>query len=239
MNGVTEDSYRLKFYDCDCYGGVKLSSLLKIFSEIAGYDYTLKGYSHEYMWEHEMVFLLSKVTIHVIRQPKNQEQLNVKTWECGKKGAMYLRGSAIEDESGETIIDSVSGWVLVNPETRRIYRPSHFDAGFPQLTDMPTIAPVPAKIVYDELREAGTHVVRFSELDNNGHLYNAGYGDVALDALSEEERRREYTDFAVSFVGEAKLGDEIKLYKQSSTAGVVVVGRIDGRECFEISMSAE
>lgn len=237
MNGITQDGYRIKFYDCDSYGKVKLSALLKIFSEIAGYDYNLKGFSHEYLWEREMVFLISKVTIHISRQPRDQEELTIKTWERGKKGAMYLRGCSIESADGETITDSVSGWVLVNPITRRIYKPSHFDGGFPQLTEIPMTAPVPSKILYGDLAEAGTHEVRFSELDSNGHLYNAGYADIAMDVLTEEERRRSYTDFAVSFVGEAKLGDRITLFKQSKADSVVIVGRIDGRECFELSMA--
>lgn len=235
--GVTEDKYRIKFYDCDINERMKTSALLKIFSEIAGHDYTLKGYTHEYLWEREMVFLLSRVSMHIYELPVNQQHVIVRTWECGKKGAMYLRGSDILARDGRKLVDCLGGWVLVNPNTRKIYRPSHFDGGFPQLTDMPMNAPELVRVSAENAADAGSHIVRYSDLDGNGHVYNATYADIAADVLTKEERAMAYSDMRINYIGEAVEGDRIELSKVSEDKRIAVVGTVNGSVCFETEIS--
>jgi acyl-ACP thioesterase len=95
---------------------------LKLSAEIAGHDYTQKGLSHEFLWENQMVFLVSKVSFHINEYPKNQDQIISSTWEKGKKGAMFLRGFEIKSPDGKVYIEGTAGWILVNPETRHIIK---------------------------------------------------------------------------------------------------------------------
>ena len=57
-DGIFNYNIYLHFYDCDPKEQAKLSTILKYAADIAGIDYTLKGYSHQYLWDNGMVFLL-------------------------------------------------------------------------------------------------------------------------------------------------------------------------------------
>ena len=85
---------RVKFYDCDYKHRMKLSTILKHSAELAGYDYTIKGFSHEFLWEKQMVFLLSRISMKIFNYPKDTDELTISTWECGKKGAVFMRGTS-------------------------------------------------------------------------------------------------------------------------------------------------
>ena len=85
----------LRFYDCDYKCRMKLSAILKRSAEIAGRDYTLKGFGHEALWEKQMVFLLSRVSARIFNYPHEQSDLTTRTWEHGTKGAMFLRNNFV------------------------------------------------------------------------------------------------------------------------------------------------
>lgn len=224
---------RLRFFDCDYLGRMKLSAILKWSSEIAGRDYTVKGFGHEILWKQDMVFLLSRVTCAVKRYPREQENLTVTTWEAGNRGAMFMRKTEIEDDSGEVIISLESGWVLANPVTRHIYKPSHYEFNMPQDKERETFAPKVEKIKYDELELIGTRQVRLSDLDENEHVYNATYADMASDALGKEVFTKDIEIFRINYVSEALYGEEIKLMKHETEDGLVVVGKVNDSVCFE------
>lgn len=231
--GICTVKDRIKFYECDYKGRPKLSSLLKIAAELAGYDYTIKGYSHEYLWAKQMVFLLSRISLKILQYPKQQQNIVSSTWECGKKGAMFMRGTDIEDTNGNVMVSVSSGWVLVNPVTRHIYKPSAFEAEMPQLMDRAIYANSIGKIRYSELTSIGSRAVRISDLDANGHVYNATYSDIACDFLDKETYEKDIDNFRINFVSEATLGDTIEVFKDETSEKSIIIGKVNDKVCFE------
>lgn len=230
---ITTERTKMAFYDCDYRRRAKLSTILKMTAEAAGQDYTNKGLGHEFLWDNGYVFLVSRISIHIKRYPEQKEIMSATTWECGRSGAQFLRGYTISDESGETCIDGISGWVLVHPETRKIYRPSQFPWQMPQITDREISALPIGKIEAENLEKIGEHVVRIPDLDANGHVYNANYADIASEFMPEELFGRDVVNFRINFVNEAKLGDVIELFLEDAGERAVVIGRVDGKNCFE------
>ena len=90
-DGIFYYNIYLHFYDCDPKEQAKLSTILKYAADIAGIDYTLKGYSHQYLWDNGMVFLLSRSSFRIHRMPRTYEEIVVSTWEHGIKGSQFLR----------------------------------------------------------------------------------------------------------------------------------------------------
>lgn len=230
---VFEEVERLKFYDCDYKGKMKLSSILKVSAEIAGRDYTLKGYTHEKLWEKEMVFLLSRVSVKIFSYPKEQRDLITRTWERGKKGAMFLRGTEIEFEDGELAASIQSGWVLANPITRKIYKPSFFLGDMPQNQEKLVFAMDLDKIKYENIVHVDDREVRITDLDENGHVYNSVYADMACDTLSHEDYEKDIDNFRINYISEAILGETISLYRQDINNGCVFAGKVGEKTCFE------
>ncbi len=222
----------IPFYDCDYKKRLRLSSILKYAAEIAGYDYTQKGFSHKYLWDNQMVFLLSRVSLKIEEYPLHSQDLTYETWECGKKGALFLRGVDFISEN-KTKISYQSGWVLANPITRKMLRPSAFNQDMPQIMDRTITAPSLDKIVAKNLLKIDEHKVRYSDIDPNGHIYNAVYADICDDILSKEDFERDIDTFKINYISEAGMGEKLCLYQQKEGNSIIVVGKSIEKTCFE------
>jgi acyl-ACP thioesterase len=213
-------------------GRYKLSSALKTASEIAGFDYVLKGFSHDFLLSKDMLFLVSQVSLKILSFPYDQQGFTVSTWENGKKGALFLRGFEMLDENDEMLIQGLTGWVLINPKTHRIYRPIEFPYPQQQLNEVFECVPL-GKILYSNLVKLGERQVRYSDIDPNNHVNNAIYADIAVDVLPEEYLTCDLENFRIIYCNQALLGDKIDLFGEKSENKYVIVGFIGDKLCFE------
>jgi len=211
-NGVFYTDNNLCFYDCDCYKRAKLSTIMKFLAEAAGADYTARGYAHQTLWERGMVFLLSRTNISIDRMPENTETVTVTTWEHGIKAAQFIRAFELFDQQGEKIISAMTTWLLVDPSSRKILRPDAFDGKMTILADKPIDCDIPGKLrMPNEGKPMEKRTIRFSDLDSNGHVYNAVYGDIVCDLLPLEVLKKPIRGFQINYQTEATLGEEIEL----------------------------
>lgn len=230
---VTTVSKKVAFYECDYKKRLRLSQILKYAAEIAGFDFTCKGYSHQYLFERGMVFLVSKVSFHIFSYPCDQQSINVSTWIEGTKGAEYLRCFEITDEDGNPLVQGKSRWILVEPEKRKIIRPSAVDFGEMETLEKENAALAPEKIKCDDLKLIGSRDIRISDIDANGHVYNAVYSDIAVDFLGLNEYASDVDNFRINFINEAKLGDVINIYISYGGKRAVITGMCEEKKCFE------
>lgn len=64
---------------------------------------------------------------------------------------------------------------------------------------------------HEGLTELGQRTVRWSDLDGNGHLYSANYGDIIWDYLPPALQERVPREFYINYSHEALLGEELRL----------------------------
>ena len=230
-----ETTLPVRFYDCDCTGKIRLSAILRALADAAGAHYEEKGFSHEWLWEHGMAFLLAGESIRVHRYPRAGETLTLFTWEEKVKGPRYFRNFELRDEKEELVLSASTVWLLANPFTRKILRPDSFDFS-PDFHPERTVDTLPVgKFTKAEPVSLGERPVRFSDLDQNRHVNNASYAEIALDALSFEEASAEWTDFRINFHAEAVFGEVLALTREEGEAGEIVLRGLkeDGTICFE------
>ena len=118
----------LCFADCDRYQRARVSGLLNKAAAYAGYDYNARGLTHDVLFEMGEVFLLSRLAMRIHQIPMAGEVLDIATYENGIKGAHMQRVYEMRDQTGEARVSVKSDWILVNPATRKIMRPSAFTA---------------------------------------------------------------------------------------------------------------
>jgi acyl-ACP thioesterase len=222
---------RVKFYDCDTFGKYKPSSMLKAASEVAGHDYNIKGLPYQFLLEHKLAFLVSRVSFLIHRYPKDQEKLDLYTWENGKQRTLFIRGFEIFS-GGEKLVEAAVGWLLVNPFERKIIKPRDCPFPQPQLDEVFACKPI-GKIQPQDLQHIGNRTIRYSDLDENGHVYNANYADIAMDFLPLDTLKKQIKNFRINFNREAKFGDNLELFGDFSDDANVVIGKLDGQVCFE------
>ena len=214
---LQENSYlrqkQLIFADCDRYQRARVSTLLSIAAAVAGADYDARGLTYEKLYEMREVFLLSRLAMRIHQIPMAGEVLDIATYENGIKGAHMQRVYEMRDQTGEARVSVKSDWILVNPATRKIMRPSAFTAKPIQTCGRVIDCPDPKKLLlpHEGVEELGTRQVVWSDLDGNGHLYSANYGDIIWDYLPCDLQERTPREFYINYNHEATLGETLRL----------------------------
>ncbi|MNB73585.1 Acyl-ACP thioesterase [compost metagenome] len=223
---VWNESHKVYASDTDVHGQGKLSFILDMLQHAADSAVEGMGVSLSDLLQAEMGWMLMTLDVQIGRLPQQGDRLNVRTWSKGTKGPLWQRDYRILDEQdGGEIISARSTWALVDIVKRKILRPSALRADVHHYTgdsvgDMPDKVAIPGEL---RLEEAYRYQVRYSGLDNYGHLNNAKYGDVCSDALPLEIfRTGQLQRFRITYLQEAAYGDEI----------AVNVGRADDSEFY-------
>jgi acyl-ACP thioesterase len=212
---------------------LKPSAILMLIQEAAGRHLESDGLSYEFMRSKGIVFLLVKEAVKISRLPSCGEEISIETWFERTTGAQFLRGMRFLDEDEGILIEAQTCWIIANPQTHRIMRPSAFPFEMPCVgRDGITVEPERIKLPETAV-EAGIREVRYSDIDCNNHMNNAVYIDIACDYFPGGLGEREISQFQINYEGEASLGDQIKVRTEAIESGAVFEGTINGHKCFE------
>ena len=233
-----ESRYSLKMkvtsYDVGISRTLKPSSVLKIMQEVAGRHLEQGGLNYEYMREQGIVFLLVKLSVSVTKMPGCGDDIKVETWFSCVKGVKYVRDFRFTDDKGNVLIEALTYWVIVNPDTHKILRPSSFPFEMP----CEDVRNINADILHINLpkfvQSMGSRIVRWSDIDCNSHMNNAVYADIICDFYPDGLGKKEIRRFQIDFDGEAELGDKISIKTTAGEHGMAVYeGTIGERRCFK------
>ena len=224
----------LVFWDCDRNQRARVAALLSRLGAFAGYDYDARGLTHEVLWANREVFLLSRAALRVHDCPRAGDVLDIDTWEAGAKAAHMRRYYEMRDRGGRVRVSAKTDWILVDPVTRKIMRPSAFTAKPLMSSDRPLDCPDPRKIALPagEREDLGTREIRWSDLDGNGHLYSGRYGDIVWDYLPADLQDRVPREFYINYSREATLGETLRLEGFREEDGYRMEGLGPGGACF-------
>ena len=235
---LTEDMYsrqeQVTFWECDKFMRMRPAAVLSKIALFGGYHYDALGYPRERLMEAGFVFLLSRIAVKFHRLPRSGEVLTIHTWENGAKGAQVQRVFEMLDDTGALCISAKSDWILADPNTHKMLRPSAFTLRALGSCPKEIDCPEPKKIVLPKegLTDLGTRTVVWSDLDGNGHLFSGNYGDIVWDYLPEELQSLPCAEFAINYSREAMLGDEITLRSCAVEGGCLMEGMGANGVCF-------
>ncbi len=229
---MTEHSYtrqeELIFWDCDREKRMRVAAILSKMATFAGYDYDARGLTHEKLFAMREVFLLSRIAVRIHTCPHDRDVLTITTWENGVKSAHMQRVYEMVDQTGQLCVSGKSDWILVDPLTRKIMRPSSFTAKPLGVCPKSIDCPEPKKILlpHEGLEDLGVHRVRWSDLDGNGHLYSGNYGDIVWNVLPEDLQPRVPKEFYINYCKEATLNEDLTLkgFREGETYRVEGLG---------------
>ena len=218
----------LVFWDCDREKRMRVAAILSKMAAFAGYDYDARGLTHEMLYDRREVFLLSRIAVRIHDCPHARDVLTITTWENGAKAAHMQRVFEMADQTGRLCVSAKSDWILVDPITRKILRPSAFTAKPLTTCDKAIDCPEPKKIVlpHEGLEDLGVRRVRWSDLDGNGHLFSGNYGDIVWDALPTDLQTQVPREFYINYSKEATLDEALALkgFREGETYRVEGLG---------------
>lgn len=225
-DGIYTEEYNIREYECDGKGLIKIKHLLWLIQQAGASQLDQLGLGYVKLLEENMVFLMSALEIIISRRPTAGDTVKISTCPIEPKGARFFRHSSISSASGEILVEAITSWLLVDPASRKIYRPSQFpyklvsgtleDDSFIKLK-MPPLTPHSVK------------KVSYRDIDVNGHVNNAVYGEIALDCIPYELlQKSEVKSLNLQFKQECLPGENIELGIENSTPTVYYIGGSSG-----------
>ncbi|MCE5170637.1 thioesterase [Paenibacillus profundus] len=214
-------------YKRDC----RLSTLLEWMQRAADAQIASFGVSLDELIGQGMAWMLVTVDVELQRLPRYGETIEIETWSKGAKGVQWQRDYQIYGPDRELLAEARTVWVLVDLNKRRILRASAFPYEIPvnaedSVGEAPHKADIPADTV---LEHAYDLKVRLSSIDMNGHLNNARFADICLDALTQKQLERGIARFHITYHQEVAPGDEMTVLRSDG----------DGASYFICGTSAE
>ena len=220
-------------------GTLKPAALLRYMQQAARLDCDQLGATYPYMRELNTVFMLTKVAFELYRPVKSGEDMVMKTYNNRIDGIYFDREFEFYI-NGELTGRASSFWVLVRFDTRRPMRPREFPLSFESLDIAEKILEIPRSLLPENPVLLEDRTVRVSDLDENNHLNNCVYTDIALDAVPGfDGLSQAVLSASVIFRHEAHLKDVLRLsYEKTETGSLISAENTSaGTPCFEAAFS--
>lgn len=233
-----ENHWRVATFEVDAQSEMKLSTMLRICQETSEKHLAALGVGYEKLKADGMVFLITKSESSIKRMPAHGEELRIITRPQGVRGAEFYRD--YQFLSGKELIAYVMQCsVAANTKTHRIMHPRKFsqygiDAGINGTTEHTL-----ARIKIDGLPFLGERVIRYSDLDYNGHLNNAIYGDIFYDYVPGGIWGKRLEKIQINFINESLLGERLRLFGGETNGKVLLYGENSRGRAFEAEAMLE
>lgn len=226
-------------YMVDVRRKLRAASFMEIAQELAGQGAEQLHMSDRDLAPLDAVWVLARMHVSFMDTPVRDQKVTFGTWHKGLKGIQYIRDYSMTDADGRPLVLSSSSWIIMHLKERRMLRPdllSDYVPSAPQC-DGDAVKDPCAKILLPkgiELESAGEHVVRYSDVDYNGHTNNTKYIVWALDALPQEVvSNHDLKEMDINYNKESHLGETVILQSVHADGKWFVEGcGADGQQCF-------
>jgi acyl-ACP thioesterase len=200
----------IKSYQTNQYGKASISALFHIMLEAAWAHAQIMDWGYDDLKNNNLFWVLSRFYLQVEKYPAWQDEITLNTWSAGTDGMYAYREYIIEDSKGEIILKGSSAWLILDMETRKIFRLSDYKATFPKRIDA-NACRNPKRIKPDlHSGDLNFYPVLFSDLDINKHFNSVKYVERVLDDFGIDFlNSHEPAELEVNYLKEAIAGDSI------------------------------
>ena len=236
-----EKAFTVREHDVGINDKLKPSAVLDFFQDIAGIHAAELGLGSNDLFKNNLLWILTYTEFDVLKYiPKFSNEIFLLTWPKESSRLDLPREYEIRNENKELIIKGISSWVVTDPVSRRVQRPSqiNFPGEFYNETNYPERTKRKVGLRHSDFDSSYEYKVLYSDLDHNGHMNNAKYLEMIYN-MQYYDGNPEYKHVEIEFIHEAKLGEvvTIKHYKEDNND--CYVGFIGDVVSFEVKMEME
>lgn len=208
-----ENNFYVGLRDINNLQELKNTGLLSYLEDVACMHSEIAGYGVTSMEEVKRTWILLSWKIKVIKRPKFNDVLNVKTWSRCIDKFYAFRDFKVYNQNEELVCIATSKWIFINIENEKIvkvtdevgnkYEPE--DESVFEEKDLPKL---------NEPKEFINKIdykITRNMIDINKHLHNIYYMDIAKEVLPEDIFfSNELNEFEIMYKREVKLGETVK-----------------------------
>lgn len=218
---IHKEPYLVRAFSSDSANNIKLGSLFEIMQEAAGADADTHKAGFLDLIPQGKTWVIARMTLRVLKSPRFRDRLLIHTWPRGTAGLLALRDFMITDDTGASLVEATSTWLLLDIAKKRPLRPDFIGEKMPYYQE--AVMSMDAKKVDDfpdtdlmEKIKGQVFQMYASDLDPNGHVNNTVYARVLSDCLSCRFGALSFNEIDVNFLAETFLNEtlEVGLYKR-------------------------
>jgi len=215
MNPIWENTFRVRAFDVDANGRLKVNTILDYFQDAASNDAERLNFGYSNFVPRGLTWVLSWAKFEFIEYPKFIDEIKIQTWGKKQHKLYSIRDYLLFNSKDEIICRGTSAWLLLDLKS---LRPKILPQLFPEIKmhdSIDALIDLPQKITHTSQQDfIYSTQVRYSDIDLNQHANNASYIKFMLDCFDKEFHGDHIIkSLVVSFNAESKYGDEIHLYK--------------------------
>lgn len=205
------DEFRIKSYEADHTGSLKLHSLFNELSDVAANHAARLGVGYKELLQAGYFWVLSRIKVRIFRLPAMGENVVLETWPKGVERLFALRDFRMMDGAGATLVAATSAWLLLDAGRSRPHKIEVLPYKIPLREGVDALPGLPEKLTHVEgLDLKYERKVMPSDLDVNNHVNNAEYVRWITDCAGCEDPGA-IASIQVNYLDEALLGDTIEL----------------------------
>lgn len=207
------NTYTTMWHDTDANRVMRTSKILMYLQETANIGCDKLGIPLDRLRdERGLGFILSQLSMKILRPIHSFENIEVSTWCREAKGYSFYRYFDIKI-NGKPCVFASSIWALVDINSRSLVKCDesmvpHFPYDEPVSADrLPPRARVSRN---DVLEYVGDRRIYYSDIDYNMHMNNTNYPDMLCDFLPDMNGKY-VSEMSLSYLKEAPLGATLKI----------------------------
>ena len=217
MELILKQTIKVKSYEVDYTGKMKLSALFYILQEIAYNHAVILNVGFKDLLEKKKFWVLSRMKILINEYPKWDDQIELQTWPKKVEKVFTLRDFMIYGNDNRHLVSATSLWMVLDLETKQVQRISSLIQDIPVLSGQHAVNETPGKITIDSTVENYLNQkVLYSDIDVNNHVNNAKYVEWLLNSFNMDFYRENIiTALQINFMAEAIYEDTLLIGRVS------------------------
>ncbi len=193
----------------DCKKELRLSSLLRLFQEIAIHHLESLGLGDSYIREKGLHWVVARYHAEIERMPRYEESIRIETHAAPARGPLFPRYFDVYSSDEKRILRAGSIWALVDESTRAMVMPSIYGIkDFGEKNGDEIVFPLSFHV--ESKGETGMIEATYSHCDINGHLNNCAYFDLLENKIPVSFlKANSPSSFDIQYKKEILLGKSI------------------------------
>ncbi len=218
----------------DFRGRLSMGVLGNLLLNVANFHASDKGFGITTLNEGHYTWVLSRLVLEFVEDaPRQTEKFSIQTWVESVYRLFTDRNFAVFDSEGKPLGYVRSVWAMIDVDTRKpVDLLSINDGAITRyVCDNPCPIERPGKIKPVVSQPVYERVIRYSDIDINGHVNSIKYIDHILDIFPLDlYKTRRVKRFEIAYVNESRYGDTLQFYCQDMGQGEyhIEVKKIDG-----------
>jgi len=196
-------SFKIQPQYVDFQFKVTMAALGDILLTAAGINADDNGFGLRKLHEIQCAWVLSRMSIEMIRFPEQYENIQVETWvqEVGRVNT--IRNFCIRDEKNEIIGNACSIWVMFDMISRRAKDLQTLEGIHEYATGEVGLIDKPIRLAAVEGEDYDGFKVKYSDIDINGHVNSIRYIQWISDCFSLDcYRKCQVKRFEINYMNE-------------------------------------